>query len=143
MSATTAIHLVSKMLDYQKNVHADVIAREIAKVSLTFLGMFGIELLFDLEGCRTSLLHICKVIVERKESTIPIDYSIKELFKAPDKQKILNDYIFQVHQKNDEFNDTRSNYKGGQRNQPNSDGKKPPSSNKRSNSKSSKGSSNF
>lgn len=93
------------MLDYQKNVHADTLARELSRVPPAFLSMFGLELLFDLEGCRTALLHILKVYVER--SMFSEDVTINFLFQSQEKRKILSDYIQKVALKNDEFNDSR------------------------------------
>jgi len=68
LPAVTAAQLLSKMLDFQKNSHAESLAKELARVDPDFLGSFGLESLLQSEGCRKAVLHILKVYIERRES---------------------------------------------------------------------------
>lgn len=43
MVAVAAVKLLSKLLDFQKNPHADLIAKELAKASSDFLALFDLE----------------------------------------------------------------------------------------------------
>ena len=82
MAAVASVQLLSKMLDFQKNPCADLIAKELMKANADFLAMFGIEQLLKIEGSRKSTLNVLKIFVERKESLSKSDEIIKGLLKA-------------------------------------------------------------
>ena len=43
--SVSAVQLLFKMLDYQKNMHADSVVREFIAVEPSFLALFGVEAL--------------------------------------------------------------------------------------------------
>jgi hypothetical protein len=67
MVATSSAQLVSKMLNYQKNLHAEAVARTLARVQPGFLAMFKLHELMGQEGMRSSVLQMLKVYIEKRE----------------------------------------------------------------------------
>ena len=64
--AVQAATLLSKMLDYSKNIYADSFARELARATPEFISVFGLENLLHMEASRKAVLHILRVYVERR-----------------------------------------------------------------------------
>ena len=93
MAAVAAVQLLSKMLDFQKNPCADLIAKELVKANADFLAMFGIEHLLKVEGGRKSMLNVLKIFVERKESLYKSEEIVKGLLKTGETQKELIEHI--------------------------------------------------
>jgi hypothetical protein len=58
--------MLSKLLDFSKNVHADAFARELARATPEFIAIFKLEKLLQMEASRKAVLHILKVYVERR-----------------------------------------------------------------------------
>ena len=44
------------MMDYQKNVHADSVVREMIEIEPTFLAIFGVEALLKVDGARKAIM---------------------------------------------------------------------------------------
>lgn len=56
LTASTATHLLAKLLNYQKNPHAELFIRELGSVSPELLSLFELESLLDNEACQGVLL---------------------------------------------------------------------------------------
>jgi len=52
LCAISAAQLLAKMLDFQKNLHAENVTKEFGKVSTEFLSRFQLECLLEFDGCR-------------------------------------------------------------------------------------------
>jgi hypothetical protein len=50
--SVSAVQLLQKMMDYQKNIHADSVVKEVIGIEPTFLALFGIETLLKVDGAR-------------------------------------------------------------------------------------------
>ena len=44
------------MIDYQKNIHAESVVRELVSIEPNFLAIFGIESLLKIDGARKAAL---------------------------------------------------------------------------------------
>jgi len=44
------------MIDYQKNIHAESMVRELVSIEPSFLAIFGIESLLKIDGARKPVL---------------------------------------------------------------------------------------
>jgi hypothetical protein len=93
LCASTATQLVSKMLDYQKNMHAETIAKEMTRANPEYLARFNIEELLQFDSTKHSILHILKVYVERKEQTYSSDDLIVELLTKEEEQSTLRRFV--------------------------------------------------
>jgi len=99
LSARSSLQLLSKMLDFSKNVHAECIARELSRVEPLYLAMYQIEKFFFIEGCRSSIMNVCKVYVERRETNFKVESTIAALIKSPEIRNDLIEFIRQSQQK--------------------------------------------
>lgn len=69
VSACTTIHLISKLIDFQKNIHADNFIKELIKVEPKHMKLYKFEAFLEKqtsEGHRQSALHILQTYVERR-----------------------------------------------------------------------------
>ena len=85
--------MLSKMLDYQRNIHADAFQRELARATPEFIAIFGLENLFHMEASRKAVLHILKCYVERRQSQNESALMIKNLLKSPETRQDLLEHI--------------------------------------------------
>jgi len=67
LTATSAAKILCKMLDYQKNRHADSVLKELCEVEPDFLAIFDMEELLDYE-CSAAILTIYKAYIERRST---------------------------------------------------------------------------
>ena len=51
LTAISAASMLCKMLDYQKNSHAEIVLKELGNQEPAFLAIFGLEDLLDAEPC--------------------------------------------------------------------------------------------
>lgn len=58
--------MLNKMIDYQKNSHAEIVLKELGSVEPAFLAIFGLEDLLDVEACCSSILSIIRAYLERR-----------------------------------------------------------------------------
>ncbi len=56
--SVSAVQLLHKMMDYQKNIHADSVVREIIGIEPTFLSLFGVEALLKVDGARKAIMQV-------------------------------------------------------------------------------------
>lgn len=69
VSACTAIHLISKLIDFQKNIYADMFIKELIKIDPQNMRLYKFESFLEKqysEGHHQSALHILQVYVERR-----------------------------------------------------------------------------
>jgi hypothetical protein len=79
------------MMDYQKNIHADTVVREVIGIEPTFLALFGVEALLKVEGARKSMLQILKLYIERRDHFARIEHIVEELFESASlRQDLIN-----------------------------------------------------
>lgn len=79
------------MMDYQKNIHADTVVREVIGIEPTFLALFGVEALLKVEGARKSMLQILKLYIERRDHLARIEHIVEELFESASlRQDLIN-----------------------------------------------------
>jgi hypothetical protein len=65
LSATSAAKILCKMLDYQKNRHADVVTKVLCENEPEFIVLFNIETLLDYE-CSSAIMMIYKIYIENR-----------------------------------------------------------------------------
>ena len=70
------------MLDYQKNMHADSVVREFIAVEPSFLALFGVEALLQVEGARKMMMNVLKIYIERRDHFARIENIVEELFES-------------------------------------------------------------
>jgi hypothetical protein len=81
------------MIDYQKNIHAESVVRELVSIEPNFLAIFGIESLLKIDGARKATLSIIKSYVERRDHIARIENVIEELFESENvRSEILSKY---------------------------------------------------
>ena len=64
LTATAAAKILCKMLDFQKNRHADSVVRELCEVDTEFIAFFELEDLLENE-CKSAILLIYKTYIEK------------------------------------------------------------------------------
>lgn len=91
--AISAAQILQKLIDYQKNIHAESVVRELVSIEPNFLALFGIESLLKIDGARKSALQIIKAYVERRDHIARIENVIEELFESENVRcEILSKY---------------------------------------------------
>jgi hypothetical protein len=73
--------MLCKMLDYQKNIHAEIVLRELGAVEPTFLAIFGLEELLDVEASYTPILNIFKAYIDRRIVEVNAELTTSLLIK--------------------------------------------------------------
>jgi hypothetical protein len=95
LTAISAAMMLCKMLDYQKNTHAEVINKELGSVEPAFLAIFGLDELLDVEACCSAILSILKAYLDRKVIQMNAEVTVSILIKNPMKKKFVLDYYYQ------------------------------------------------
>lgn len=93
LAAIAAAQLLQKLLDFTKNLQAEVIVKEFVKANPDFISLFGVEKLLNKEASRNAVLFSLKVYVERKESLSKGEQLVKDLIKNQKAQKDLIEHI--------------------------------------------------
>lgn len=65
--------MLCKMLNYQKNAHAEIVLKELGSVEPAFLAIFGLEELLDVEACCSSILSILRAYIDRRVVEVNAD----------------------------------------------------------------------
>lgn len=73
LTAISAALMLSKMINYSKNSHAEVVLRELSAVEPAFLALFCFEELLEVEACCTAILQILKAYIDKKSLEINIE----------------------------------------------------------------------
>lgn len=64
--------LISKMIDFQKNVQAEHVIRELANLEPDHLALFGLEHMFKMECTKTATLNLIKVFLEKHDDVVQV-----------------------------------------------------------------------
>jgi len=70
------------MIDYQKNMHADGVVRELIGIEPSFLALFGVESLLQVDGAKKATINVLKVYIERRDHFARMEHIVEELFEA-------------------------------------------------------------
>ena len=70
------------MLDYQKNMHADSVVKELIGIEPSFLALFGVEALLKVEGAKKTMMNVLKIYIERRDHFARIEHIVEELFES-------------------------------------------------------------
>lgn len=62
-----ALQLLSKMCDYQKNVYASQVLRELANMEPEFIALFGFQDLLKVASAKKAVLNVMKAYVDKQE----------------------------------------------------------------------------
>lgn len=73
LTAISAALMLSRMINYAKNPHAEVVLKEFSAVEPAFLALFGFEELLAVEACCSAVLQILKAYLDKKSLEINIE----------------------------------------------------------------------
>lgn len=91
LTATAAVHLLAKLLDFQKNPHAELFIREFGCAEPQMLSLFQLESLLDHEACQNALMTILKVYVDR-QSEQDTEEIVATFIQSPAKRRLVIDF---------------------------------------------------
>jgi hypothetical protein len=69
------------MMDYQKNIHADSVVREVIGIEPTFLALFGVEALFKVDGARKAIMQVLQIYIERRDHFVKVEHIVEEILE--------------------------------------------------------------
>ncbi len=95
LTAISAALLLSKMINYAKNPHAEVVLKELSAVEPAFLALFCFEELLEVEACCSAVLQILKVYLDKKSLEINIEIILQVLIKNAKTKQFVRDYYYQ------------------------------------------------
>ena len=102
--AARAASLICKLIDFQKNRHAEAVVQELTRVSPQFLAEFKLDSALDIDSCHNQILTILKVYVPA-QSESP-DLVAEYLASDPEKVQLILDFCRQSQKQNDLTNST-------------------------------------
>jgi hypothetical protein len=70
------------MMDYQKNIHADSVVREVIGIEPTFLALFGVEALFKVDGARKAIMQVLQIYIERRDHFVKVEHIVEEILES-------------------------------------------------------------
>lgn len=88
--AAKAASLICKMLNYQKNRHAEAVIKELTKVSPSFLAEFRIDQALEVDSCHNQILQILKIYIPAQEDSA--DLVAEYLSEDPELVQIILEF---------------------------------------------------
>ena len=110
LSASTAIQLIAKMMDFTKNVHAEMVIKEFSRANPHFLARFGVEELLDYDSTKQHMLSVLKVYIERRKLNQKFETIIEDLIQGPQQRLALQYYLESNMQKSLKYQENQSFY---------------------------------
>lgn len=67
LTASTAIQMIAKLIDFTKNVHAEAFNKELGRTNPAYLSRFGLDLMLKFDSTRLSALVIIKQYAKKRQ----------------------------------------------------------------------------
>lgn len=91
LTATAAANILCKMIDFQKNRHADLVLSILCEQNPEFLRHFDVEALLDYE-CMSSVLTIYKAYIDRRCECLHADFCAALVNSEKKQQQLIEFY---------------------------------------------------
>ena len=80
-------------MDYQKNVFAELVVKEVSRANPTYLAKFKIEKMMQFDATRHCMLSILKAYVDRRVLTQKAEDVIDDLMAGEKEKALLTTFI--------------------------------------------------